>query len=229
MTDFNAVLKAYRDFTGAFEEFLKDLGGEPGDTEQPPDGIAKEPDLQEGQAVPVAKDEFWYFRPLLNLIGKSEGTDKGRGYNETLAYGLLTGGDVNLVNMTLEEVLVLQEKMLASKKNRWNSSALGRYQIVRKTLLALISKMKVSRKAYFDQNMQDAMAVQLLIGRGIGRWLNGSITTEALMAGLAAEWASLPKINGQGAYHPVKITPTEVQAVLGQVKTLWGQYKASQK
>lgn len=227
--DFKQVVKGFRTFRDDFEAFLKEVGEEiTPTTEQPKDEDIPYPDIAGEEVVPK-KDEFWYFRPVLNLIGKSEGTDKGRGYNETLAYGLLTNGDVALINMTIEQVLTLQEQMLRHKANRWNSSALGRYQIVRKTLLALISKMKVSRKAYFDQNMQDAMAVQLLIGRGIGRWLNGSITTEALMAGLAAEWASLPKINGQGAYHAVKITPTEVQAVLGQVKTLWGQYKAAQK
>lgn len=224
MADFNKVLGAYKSFTTLFEEFLKEIG-EPvqEDPKQPADGLTMEPDLRDGEAVQVVKDEFWYFRPLLNLIGKSEGTDKGRGYNETLAYGKLTNGNVTLVNMTLDEVLALQEAMLRHKDNKWNSSALGRYQIVRKTLLALISKMKVSRKAYFDQNMQDAMAVQLLIGRGIGSWLNGNKSTADFMMGLALEWASLPTINGKGAYHAVKITPTEVQAVLSQVKALWAQ------
>lgn len=32
-------------------------------------------------------DKYHVCRPLLDLIGKSEGTDKGRGYNETLGYG----------------------------------------------------------------------------------------------------------------------------------------------
>lgn len=33
-------------------------------------------------------------RPMLDLIGKSEGTDKGRGYNETLGYGIMLDGKV---------------------------------------------------------------------------------------------------------------------------------------
>lgn len=33
-------------------------------------------------------DKYRVYRPLLNLIGFTEGTDKGDGYNETLGYGI---------------------------------------------------------------------------------------------------------------------------------------------
>ncbi len=42
-----------------------------------------------------AGDRYYVYRPMLDLIGFTEGTDKGDGYNETLAYGAYTGGDVN--------------------------------------------------------------------------------------------------------------------------------------
>lgn len=32
-------------------------------------------------------DKYDVYRPVLDLIGHTEGTDKGDGYNETLAYG----------------------------------------------------------------------------------------------------------------------------------------------
>jgi hypothetical protein len=70
-------------------------------------------------------DPRFVYRPLLDLIGFTEGTDKGRGYNETLAYGALTGGPVDLVGMTLDQVDALQTRMLAHPDNRWNSSAAG--------------------------------------------------------------------------------------------------------
>lgn len=38
---------------------------------------------------------------MLDLIGCSEGTDKGRGYNETFGYGAYIGGDVDLVSKRL--------------------------------------------------------------------------------------------------------------------------------
>jgi len=40
-----------------------------------------------GAALAAAHDKYWVYRPVLDLLGLSEGTDKGRGYNETLAYG----------------------------------------------------------------------------------------------------------------------------------------------
>ena len=55
------------------------------------------------------------YRPVLDLIGKSEGADKGRGYNETLGYGIMfygkvtKGTDVNLIGMTLDQAAKMLE------------------------------------------------------------------------------------------------------------------------
>jgi hypothetical protein len=57
-----------------------------------------------GAGIPAASDKYHVYRPLLDLIGHAEGTDRKRGYNETLAYGAFTGGDVDLVTMTLQEI-----------------------------------------------------------------------------------------------------------------------------
>src|SRR5690606_10290237 len=78
-------------------------------------------------------DKYYVYRPVLELLGKSEGTAAHRGYNETLAYGAYTGGDVNLVTMTLAQIDALQTKMLRHPKNKLKSSALGMYQIIRTT------------------------------------------------------------------------------------------------
>jgi tape measure domain-containing protein len=105
---------------------------------------------------------------LLDLIGLYEGTDKGRGYNETLDYGRWTGGDVNLTQMTLKEVLSLQQQMLANPANRAKygegkgSSAVGRYQIVSTTLRGLMKNMGLSGDELFDPAMQDRLAQQLI-------------------------------------------------------------------
>lgn len=103
---------------------------------------------------------------ILDLIGWAEGTDKGRGYNETLDYGRWTGGPVNLVNMTLDEVLALGERM-RTPENRalypgGGSSALGRYQIVGKTLRGLKSQLGLTGEELFDEQMQDRLAMELV-------------------------------------------------------------------
>lgn len=109
---------------------------------------------------------------MLDLIGAAEGTDKGDGYNETLGYGAFTGGDVNLVNMTLREVLELQRRMLAHPDNTFNSSAVGRYQIVSRTLRSLIEELGLSLEEQFTPDLQDRMA-EHLIRRRRGQGLEG--------------------------------------------------------
>ena len=152
------------------------------------------PKVQQLQAsnVPVA--------PILNLIGKTEGTDKGDGYNETLGYGAYTGGDVNLVGMTLGDIDRLQTQMLRHPNNRWNSSAIGRYQIVRTTLRKLKKRMGATDDMVFDKNMQDRMAMELLKGRGLEDWQAGRMSDSKFINGLAKEWASLPNSSGRGHY-----------------------------
>lgn len=127
---------------------------------------------------------------LRDLIGFAEGTDKGRGYNETLDYGDWTGGDVNLVGMTLNEVLALQARMLSYPANRAKhgngkgSSAVGRYQIVSKTLRGLIEEMGLSGNELFSPELQDQMADRLIDRRGRD------------VSGLRLEWQGLNRVPG---------------------------------
>ena len=149
-----------------------------------------------------AGDRYYVYRPMLDLIGFTEGTDKGDGYNETLAYGAYTGGDVDLVSMTLKELDALQTKMLQHPKNKWKSSAAGRYQIVRTTARSIRKKLParypLTRK--FDQDCQDEMACYLLGVRGIDKYLAGRLKEDSLINELAKEWASLPTTEGKGHY-----------------------------
>lgn len=172
------------------------------------------------QTVFAGSDPHFVYRPLLDLIGKSEGTDKGRGYNETLAYGAYTGGDVELVKMTLDEIDALQTKMLAHPKNRWNSSALGRYQIVRTTLRRIKKALGLTGRERFDAHMQDRMACFLLGSRGIDQWLAGKMSEDALINALAKEWASLPTTSGKGYYsgQRASVTVAEVREALAEVR-----------
>lgn len=165
-------------------------------------------------------DKYFVYRPLLDLIGYTEGTDERRGYNETLAYGALTGGDVNLVNMTLAEVEALQTKMLQHPKNKWKSSALGRYQIIRTTLRTIIKTLKLSKSLKFDKDMQDRMACYLLGVRGIDKYLAGRLSESTLINNLSKEWASLPTTDDKGAYagQHARVTAARVRATLAEVR-----------
>ena len=178
-------------------------------------------------ALSGARDKYHVYRPLLDLIGHAEGTDRKRGYNETLAYGAFTGGDVDLVTMTLEEIDALQTRMLKHPQNRFNSSALGRYQIVRTTLRAIRKTLKLPPSALFDAEMQDRCACYLLGLRGIDKYLAGRLSEDTLINNLAHEWASLPTISGKGAYagQNAAVSPDRVRQVLAKVR---GRHIASQ-
>lgn len=136
---------------------------------------------------------------MLDLIGAAEGTDKGRGYNETLGYGAFTGGAVNLTGMTLNEVLALQQRMLAHPDNSYNSSAVGRYQIVGKTLRSLMDEMSLSGDRLFDEDTQDELARALLRRRGNDP------------AALRNEWEGLRRVDDGTISNAYGGTPTAAQ------------------
>jgi len=165
-------------------------------------------------------DKYYVYRPMLDLIGISEGTDKARGYNETLAYGAYTGGDVDLVSMTLAQIDTLQTKMLRHPKNKFKSSALGRYQIVRTTRREIEETLRIPRDVLFSKDMQDRMACFLLGKRGIDKWLAGRLKNDTMLMNLAQEWASLPKPDGKGYYggQRASVTVQQVMSALNEVR-----------
>lgn len=139
-------------------------------------------------------------RQLMDLIGRSEGTDRGRGYDETLGYGAYTGGAVDLQGKTIAEVRQLQREMLRHPANRWNSSAVGRYQIVGTTLQSAIEAGVVKPEDRFDAATQDRLAMWLMERRGLSRFQRGEMSREQFQNNLAREWASLPTTGGGGFY-----------------------------
>ncbi|GAA4111193.1 hypothetical protein ACFFTN_27545 [Aminobacter aganoensis] len=148
---------------------------------------------------------------MLDLIGAAEGTDKGRGYNETLGYGAFTGGAVNLTSMTLDQVLGLQKSMLAHPNNSFNSSAVGRYQITRRTLHGLMGELGLTGDRLFDEGTQDELARALLRRRGSD------------MAGLRNEWEGLRNVDDttiQNAYNGTATASQPLAPTDGQQKQI---------
>lgn len=136
---------------------------------------------------------------MLDLIGAAEGTDRGRSYNETLGYGAFTGGAVNLTGMTLDQVLALQKRMLAHPDNGYNSSAVGRYQITKRTLKSLMGELGLTGDRLFDENTQDELARALLRRRGND------------LAGLRNEWEGLRGVDDATIRNAYAGTPTAAQ------------------
>jgi muramidase (phage lysozyme) len=105
---------------------------------------------------------------LLALISHYEGTSGAAGYNTSLAHGkFLPGGrEQNLTGMTLDQIDQLQGGMLAHPGNTYNSSAIGKYQIVRKTLRGLRDELGLSGSEFYTPALQDRLAEQLVRRRG---------------------------------------------------------------
>ncbi|MER9221916.1 tape measure protein [Mesorhizobium sp. M0644] len=135
------------------------------------------PDINPARFGPTSSNRF------LDLIGRAEGTDRGRGYNETLGYGKFTGGPQKLTGMSLDQIDALQKRMLQHPANTFNSSALGRYQITQRTMRGLRGEMGLSGDQMFDQSMQDSMAQRLMARRGNN------------VAGLRNEWEGLRRVD----------------------------------
>jgi hypothetical protein len=143
---------------------------------------------------------------MLDLIGAAEGTDKGRGYNETLDYGRWTGGTVDLTSKTLNEILALQKQMLADPANRAlyqdkagnnvGSSALGRYQITSTTLKDMMRELGLAGDQKFDATTQDEIARALLRRRGNDP------------EGLRNEWEGLRRVDDSTIRNTYSSTPT---------------------
>lgn len=135
--------------------------------------------------TPAEQQKVERFRPMLDFVAKHEGTadQPGDGYNTSLGFGMfIVGGERKLIEMTLVQIDVLQTQMLNNPNNHFNSSAIGRYQIVRKTLRGLRTQLGLSPTALFDRNLQDRLGATLISERGRN------------VTGLRLEFASLQNV-----------------------------------
>ena len=130
---------------------------------------------------------------IFDVIGAAEGA----GYNTP--YG---GSRVQpykpLSTMTVQEVIDWQTESVAAGSA---SSAAGRYQIIKRTLVSLIDGDGVlSRSDLFSPANQDRLCRALLRRRGIDSYVGGTKSEAAFCKSMAQEWASMPVINRtQGA------------------------------
>lgn len=129
-------------------------------------------------------------KPLLDFIASLESNSN---YNAVFGNANSTQ---ELSDYTLTEV---HDAQLAHGKLT-GSSAFGRYQIIRKTLLGLRTRLGLLRSEKFTHELQDRLAQSLLIARGLRRWQRGEISDDAFMDALSKEWASLPYRNGRSYY-----------------------------
>jgi muramidase (phage lysozyme) len=128
------------------------------------------------------------YTPLLDTIAKGE--SKG---NYNAYYGKATNKKVRFTEMSVDEVLKWQENYVSKGSP---SSAVGKYQIIRPTLLGLVKELKLDTRVRFDEKLQDKLAITLLERRGAHAFVQKKLTREQFAGNLAKEWAALPKVAG---------------------------------
>ena len=180
--------------------------------------------------------------PLLDFIGNKESAgydDFWGGINNPIDYP-----PKRLSEMTIQEVLNWQESI----DRKYNSEASGRYQFMEDTLRGynndssagpgrpLYTRAELSAGDLFSPINQDKMAIVLIEGRGLTRFLDGKITREEFANNLASEWASLPLVTGPNAGRSkyagdgLNKSLTSVQeflSVIDQVKSKNNEYNAN--
>jgi muramidase (phage lysozyme) len=131
-------------------------------------------------------------KKALDFIGKIE---SGSNYNK------LVGGKVKsnpgLTEMSVADVINYQRGMLASGHE---STALGKYQIIKGTLTGLVKSGAVGVNDKFDQSTQDKAAIALMNIRGRTKYQSNKITVDTYADNLSKEWASLPYNTGKSYY-----------------------------
>ena len=81
--------------------------------------------------------------------------------------------------------------------------AIGRYQIVPKTLASLTRRLGLPGGTIYSPKLQDRLADVLLSDAGMGEFLAGTLPRKAFMENAAAIWAGLPASNGRSVYQGI--------------------------
>lgn len=138
---------------------------------------------------------------LLDFIGRAETGKTGRDAYDIIVFFKQDKLPKLLTEYTLSELLEAQKTWA---KN-WKGSAAGKYQIIRKTLLGLVTQMGIPGGTHFTPDVQDRFGFQLLTNRGWQAFASKQVTTNAFALQLAREWASMPVLSTtQGAHRQVK-------------------------
>lgn len=125
-----------------------------------------------------------------NQSGESSGN-----YNAVIGNARATD---DLSKKSLREIYLLMQSLLDAGRP---STAIGRYQIIRRTMLPLQAFFKYDNHVLFTPAIQDQFAVRLLVGRGYPAWWRGTLPSIDFAHNISCEWASLPDPERDGASH----------------------------
>lgn len=132
----------------------------------------------------------------------------------------------DLGQKTLDGIYTLMADLLEAGRP---STAVGRYQIIRKTLKALQTRKQLLGTALFTPKLQDSLAVALMVGRGYPLWWDGKMSDADFAHGLSCEWASLPDPRAGGRSHYDGVGSNHASTTLDHVYDALRRARAAQK
>jgi len=128
---------------------------------------------------------------LLNLIGRAEAP---AGY-DAVQHSATILPPKPASQMTLGEIA----GWIRATPNQHH--AIGRYQVIPKTLGRVSEALGMTAATPYDRRAQDKIGRYLIMEAGYKDFRAGSITLSHFMDRLAKVWAGLPLANGRSAYH----------------------------
>ncbi len=103
--------------------------------------------------------------------------------------------DGTVSRMAVGDVVAWQR----SVRGKVASTAIGGPQFIASTLAGLVNRGVCEMTDTFNETTQRNLAIALMRGRGLDRYLAGTIGVAAFANELAKEWASLPVVSGPKA------------------------------
>tara|TARA_R100001129_G_scaffold23289_2_gene14820 strand:+ start:2398 stop:3195 length:798 start_codon:yes stop_codon:yes gene_type:complete len=180
-------------------------------------GVLSEEKASKGLMSPTIDSiiEEDYTQKLLDRIAYGEGArqdllTKQEGFGTTeydlvLGYGDFGKPNKPISDMTMDELYKYQTAMLKNPNNNLNSSAVGKYQIIRTTLFgkggsaekpkpgSLAYKLKLKSTDKYDAKMQEKLGMELLNRAGYQDFVNDKKSATSFQNRLADIFASVAR------------------------------------
>lgn len=146
-----------------------------------------------------------------NFMDNIMGGESGGNYNAFHGNG--NNQNIRFTDMTIGEVLDFQ-KSGSWKRHGAQSSAVGKYQFIHKTLAEVVRASGISLDTKFTPAVQDKLIMyRLMTKRGMKDYLEGKMSAEEFLdSGLAKEFASLKTTGGRGVYDGDGLNKASVSA-----------------
>lgn len=153
---------------------------------------------------------------ILSLISSAEvGDYKENGFDSP--YDVPFGFDFvkskkKLSEMSVAEVIAYQDKLKKATKGKigrgknTGTTAVGRYQILKNTLVDAVDKLGLDMDSKFDQKVQDKIAKDFLLERrGYSKFKNGEMKADDFQYSLSKEFSTVPVPVGYENNEGVKV------------------------